>query len=582
MSAAATTAAPARMRISFRFSGSGRHAACLTHGPGGDLVPELWTFGARDRQETLPSAETVRTQPTATGDGRVLLLRAMDGHHVLGLAARDGGRWAERTLAPIPAAGLRLLPSAAGAVHPLGLAVRTTASGLTTLLRVTDRPLGLAPIMDLPGRFTTCSWLDESGTLLAGNLAVDGAVTPIVADLARRTWTAIAGEGSQLVLARAGHALVTCREDGAPWLAWGRPGETLPLPRPGRLEALDGAVLPVAVDPEGRRIALRVQRGARGTLAIYTPAADRVREVPTPPGVLHPAASWSRGGLRVACSTPSLPSGVITVDPDRPDPIRVSGGEAAAGDAHLETFPGPEGAIEAVVYGDWRSDAPLLLALHGGPESAWDLSFDPVCQAIAATGITIVAPNQRGSVGYGDAHRDALRGAWGVPDLADIRHLVRLLTRRRPPGAPAPMLYGVSYGAYLALLAAAADPGLWSRCAVIAPFLSGPRLHAEAAEQVRALIERLGGQVEHHDDLGPRDLYRLAPRITAPLLIVHGDRDPVIPVGQSRLLCERLDAARVTYLEISGGGHFPPGETGRERVIDRLTGFLTADPEERG
>jgi dipeptidyl aminopeptidase/acylaminoacyl peptidase len=140
------------------------------------------------------------------------------------------------------------------------------------------------------------------------------------------------------------------------------------------------------------------------------------------------------------------------------------------------------------------------------------------------------------------------------------------------------VLYGTSYGAYLGLLAAAADPGLWSRCAAVAPFVSGPSLHRDGSPAVRALIERLGGLADVDDELGPRDLALLSGRITARLLIVHGGGDEVIPVTQSRLLREHLRRAgrEPEYAEPPAAGHDPLHGERAPELTDRLVRFLTA------
>ncbi|HEY1178021.1 MAG TPA: prolyl oligopeptidase family serine peptidase, partial [Phytomonospora sp.] len=163
-------------------------------------------------------------------------------------------------------------------------------------------------------------------------------------------------------------------------------------------------------------------------------------------------------------------------------------------------------------------------------------------------------------------------------DIDDVLHLGRLLAADRG-GRPAAIL-GTSYGAFLALLAAAAEPGGWTRCAVLAPFLSAERLYAGAAAPVRAMIDRLKGRDPIADDLGPRDLDVLADRVAVPVFCAHGARDDVIPAAHSRRLVERLlgsgrlRAADVRYREPADAGHDPLGGSGGPALTGELVAFL--------
>jgi dipeptidyl aminopeptidase/acylaminoacyl peptidase len=245
---------------------------------------------------------------------------------------------------------------------------------------------------------------------------------------------------------------------------------------------------------------------------------------------------------------------------------------------------GPAGPVEAVVYGGdtWLSAPHLVIALHGGPADAWRLEFDPTLQRLAAEGLAVLAPNQRGSTGYGAEHALSIQGAWGGPDLTDVLALLDGVAGQRAAlGLEPPGLFGVSYGAFLALLAAAHAPaGQLARCAVVAPFLSGARLSAEAAPAVRALTARLGGADPIDDARGPRDVLRLAHRLRAPLLLVHGDRDEVVPVGQSRALRQellrlgRVEGADFRYVEAAGGGHELLAEVGAAVLHELVATFL--------
>ncbi|MEV0589878.1 alpha/beta hydrolase family protein [Nonomuraea cavernae] len=561
--------AAALNRISFSFAADGSHAACLTRQGDGPLRVERWSFSGRTPlRETLSGEQSIWTQLLTLTDGRILFTRPGRDHNRL-MLAEDG--LAERTLLTVACPAVRLIASP----DPRLLAVAVgTAGERSTIWRVPGDGSSLETVAELPGVLTGGHPLDTGGAL-GFNQRLGDTVRPVVVDLHSGGVMPLPGTSPGQ------HLLLSAPSSGRQILA-GTVGQRLRLGHadagslsfPGVLDTIDGSVAPMAADPTGEDVALRVNRGACSQLMVYTPRMERIRQVPIPPGVIGHGCAWGAQGLRFPFSAPAQPGGIATVDPatGRWD-LAADDAPGWAG-ARVEQFAGPGGPIEAVVYGDPRRARRLLISLHGGPEAATQLGFDPLMQAVAGAGIAIVAPNYRGSIGYGSAHQRALLGAWGGPDLADIRHLARRLAR---PGQ-ALLVHGTSYGAYLALLAACADPDLWSGCVAVSPFLSGPRLYAEGSPGVRALLDRLGGRTVIDDDLGPRDVARLCERITARLLIVHARNDEVIPVSQSRELRARLLSAGrhegrdFTYLESPTGGH----DLISGHIVDALLRFLLA------
>ncbi|MGW1295308.1 alpha/beta hydrolase family protein [Streptomyces sp. NPDC002533] len=654
-------------RISFRFSARSRFAACLVATADGALAPGWWDLdgtpapGWRDLDGTrtpyaggMPHyregtpAETTATQVLPTEDGGLLRLRstAGSGRHLLLLSrpAPAGTMTAEPTttgpqvphliqdLSPsedlaVGARGLRLVPG--GPHGTLALAVETAHDGRTRVWRVRSTPLRLSDPVTLPGRVTALLPLDGTGHRYATDLEGPDGYRPVSLDLHDGRWHALPSPANGrihrlLLSAPASGLLLTASDpgDGRLRIAHATLGDRPRLDFPDRLNSLDGAVLPLAADPAGERVALRVSRGAQARLFLYDVGADRSRPASLPPGAFHPVAGWSEGGLRVVYATPDRPADLVTVPDTATHPVSYDAMRPASHDAthpashdasssalgapsstlgtpsntpdpsgtrHAPTewFATPSGRFEAVRLGDWRTAPTVVVALHGGPEDHWTLGHDPVLARLSEAGAAVVAPNQRGSTGYGRAHAEAIHGAWGVPDLADIRSLVRTLTEQRPPDAEPPVLLGISYGGFLALLAVCADPYAWARCAVIAPFLSARGLRERSSPAVRALIDRHGLGEPPDDDLGPRDVERLAHRIRVPLLALHGTDDPVVPVDETRRLRRSLAGAggpgRVShdFLDIAGAGHHPLQERGGAELTDRLVSFLTARVPDR-
>lgn len=567
-------------RLNPRFSPSGDRAACLVNDDSGVLRVEAWPLAGGSPPRTLSTAgaETIHSQPVPAEDGRVVVVRTGAGAHDVAVLGADGERTVERHLGTFDCRGLRAVPSQDRSA--LAWLVAYHASDRTTIHRIDRNAARIDDVLAMPGRIFGEDWLSEERAVLAANHVCAGQRGIVALDLGAGTVTPLlSGAALLLTSPRRGAALVAVTAPEGIRLAWSSPAGA-DLRYADVLRNLTGEVLPLAVDPDGERLALRLTTGARTRLFVHDIAGDVVTEVPVPPGVIRSAA-WSTAGLRAWFTGPTCPSTVVTIDPRRGVAVGTRNREGWH-DARLERFAGAAGPMEAVVYGDWRRSPHLLVALHGGPETHWDLGFSPTFQRFAGAGISIVAVNQRGSTGYGAAYRDAIRDAWGGPDLADLRRLVRTLVRGRAAGAPRPMLYGVSYGAHLALVAAAADPGLWSRCVAVAPFLSRSRLSVDGPPPVRALLRRTGGDLDFVDDLGRRDLQELYPRITAPVLVVHGERDDVIPVAHSRALAEQARALGRTatafrYREVLGAGHNPLDDGAADGVFAEVTDFLLAE-----
>lgn len=628
--------APVLTRENFRFSPGGTAGACIAGDGQGGLHVEGWSFaGPSPRWWPLPltGAVTRRMQPIPLDDGRVLLCRkgvrggAPEGdgsgvHEIVRLEQIAGcaetGRDAlnsitgERVLGVIESdelVVLRLLPGPgadprSGSRTPNGsgrtpphdvVAIGVDTRVCSTIWRFAADPPHLERLAEIPGALLGGAWLDSTGRFLGvDRVDGDGRAKAVAVDLRDGSWAPLLsvseGSNDRLLASHplSGLLLVSTDASGAERLGWGRLGTDQPvrfseaLHRPGHPIAY-----PLTFDQDGQHVLLHVDEGARSGLRVYTPAEDQLAPVEIPAGRVHGLAYWAGDVLRVPFSTPCQPAGVATLPIGDAPRWSVAGSVAAPADppwteAHIEQLDGPAGPIEAIVYGgtSWRTSSRLLLALHGGPVDAWCYTFDPLFQRLVAAGVAVVAPNQRGSSGYGDAHTRAIRGAWGGPDLDDVCCIARALyTERRALGAPRLMLLGESYGAFLALLATSFEADLWSRCVALAPFLSGPRLYEEAPA-IRGLIEQLAGGEELHDDLGPRDVLRVCHALRAKLLIVHGERDEMIPVTQSRALRQRLltvgrrEGVDFEYLEVPNGGHDLSTGAHTDALHARIVRFL--------
>ncbi|MGH3688293.1 MAG: alpha/beta hydrolase family protein [Pseudonocardiaceae bacterium] len=581
------SAPPVLDRGNFWFSPSGRRLACLVGLGESRFWAEAWNLDSPPTWRPIAgdTGETGYTQPLALDDGRVLLARPVNGQHRVVLCPVEGPR---QTLETVNALGLRLIVSRTP--DALAFAVITRPDYQCELWRVRDEEPALTMVARLPGLVPSNEWLDASGRTLGFSCLAEGEIRPLMVDTVTGVITAIPGLAvgmRPLLHAPASGLLVVgrLREFG-----WTRYGHDEPVVFPAALRFDRGnEAWPLAADPAGQRLLLLVEESTRSRLVIYYPFTDRVEALDTPVGVVGRVAQWRvepdgtdivhfpfSGPARSAGLAELVVGGGCTVYGSVP----VGNGGTAP---HTELFPGPAGPIEAVVWGSWRRGQDVLIALHGGPVGNWRLDHDPELQRLADAGLAIIAPNVRGG-GDGPRDPDTGRGAWGGPDLADLRHLARAVVR--VTGTPLRVL-GRSYGAYLALLAVGADPRLWSHCAALAPFVSAASLHAEAGPRVRALIERLDGLAGIDDELGPRDSRMFAARSTAQLFLAHGSADAVIPITQFHALREHLIQHRTLpgpdpiLLEVDGADHdladydFTSQVRAAPDVSERLFDFLT-------
>ncbi len=93
---------------------------------------------------------------------------------------------------------------------------------------------------------------------------------------------------------------------------------------------------------------------------------------------------------------------------------------------------------------------PLVVLVHGGPAGEWSNHFDALTQLLAARGYTVVQPNIRGSIGYGQKFLESNRGDWGGGDFKDVMAGVDDLIARKIADSNRIAIGGWSYGGYMA------------------------------------------------------------------------------------------------------------------------------------
>ncbi|MGQ0777462.1 MAG: alpha/beta hydrolase family protein, partial [Pseudonocardiales bacterium] len=420
-----TTAPVISDRSNFTFSGNGRYGVCLkTHDE--NLTLESWTLTAKQtRCHSLTNLTISRkTQALPLDDGQIVLLhpgkRSAALRHELALVQPAGGSFSLRWLGSIPTLwGSYLLPSPNS--DQLGFVVTFDGLEYSTIWRLPASAGPAESMMQVPGFLTGGVWLDGQARVLGINQTVEGArCRGITVDLRKgswkRVWSASDTSSDQILFysPRSKLVIVSSTVSGQQRLGWARLGDPT-VHFPEILHRAGYVRQALALDDRGERLLIHEVTGATSRLLIHTPAADRLEVLPCPPGRVSAPASWVGDVIRFRFSTPSHIPELATVRLGPEPGWSVSGGheldiQPGGPPAELITLEGRAGPIEAIVYGGrgWRECEHLVVALHGGPLSAWRFEFNPLFHCLSAHGVAVVAPNYRGSIGYGQEHLRAV------------------------------------------------------------------------------------------------------------------------------------------------------------------------------
>ncbi len=200
----------------------------------------------------------------------------------------------------------------------------------------------------------------------------------------------------------------------------------------------------------------------------------------------------------------------------------------------------PEG-VEAA----GQARPPVVVFIHGGPESQSVLSFNPVVQRLVEEGYAVVVPNVRGSTGYGKRYAgldDTTRRLESVADLAAIHDW--LPSQGLNAGSAA--LMGGSYGGYMVLAGCAFQPELWAAGVDIVGISDLVTFLENTSDYRRSHREREYGSLSTDREFLERaSPLRSVDHIRAPLFVIHGANDPRVPLSEAEQLVASLSARGV-------------------------------------
>ncbi len=306
--------------------------------------------------------------------------------------------------------------------------------------------------------------------------------------------------------------------------------------------------------PDGRRLACVLNEGPTAALSVLdlengTEAVYRVG-----PGI-HSRPSFTPDGARLlfVFDSPHDPADLWSLDlrdgalarltHSLPPELR----DAPLVAPELVHYPAPDGRmVPALLYRPpgVAGPAPAVLLIHGGPNWISRVTWDPVVQHMVSRGWVVLAPNYRGSIGYGREWQLANRFDLGGADADDVAAGADYLIRRGLADPSRIAVTGRSYGGYLTMVCLTRFPQQWVAGSAVVPFLNWFTGHANSREDLQHWdLENFGHPERDRELYYERSPYFFLDRVQAAVQLIAGAHDPRCPASESVQACEALRAA---------------------------------------
>ncbi|MBT1062508.1 S9 family peptidase [Bowmanella sp. Y26] len=220
---------------------------------------------------------------------------------------------------------------------------------------------------------------------------------------------------------------------------------------------------------------------------------------------------------------------------------------------------------------------PAIILPHGGPMARDYGGFDWLTEFLANRGYLVLQPNFRGSSGYGFDFEQASVQGWGKEMQRDLQDAADWLVAQKLALPERICLVGASYGGYAALMGVATQGDTFKCAASINGVTDLTMILRESRRYTnnKVVKKQLG---ENTKQLRATSPLHLAENIKAPVLLLHGEADRVVPVKHSREMAEELQDLKknVRYVELPKGNHYLEIEENRLTVLRELEGFLNS------
>ncbi len=344
----------------------------------------------------------------------------------------------------------------------------------------------------------------------------------------------------------------------------GRPGPVRIVAERPNAEG-EGALL----SHDGRRAVLFWNVAGRSEIDILDTATGQVTRGPALPFDVAGGADLSRDGrlLAVSGSGAARPTDIYTIDLATTEIVQRT--RSAHDGVDLARLVRPElvfyAGHDGVPLPGWlyrpagaSGPGPVVFSYHGGPEGQARPTMSDVTQALVARGISVFAPNVRGSSGFGTRFVNLDNGPLRANGVRDIEATTRALVERGIADPERVGIMGGSYGGYMVMAGVTRYPDMFAAGANLFGVVNFETFFANTEPWMAAI-----STVEYGDPATQPEMLRaLSPihrldRIRTPLIVLHGANDTNVPVIEAEQIVANLRGhdIPVEYILFPNEGH---------------------------
>jgi dipeptidyl aminopeptidase/acylaminoacyl peptidase len=305
------------------------------------------------------------------------------------------------------------------------------------------------------------------------------------------------------------------------------------------------------MSPDGRYAGVIYNEEGYGRLHLWDLAVMKELPVPQMDGIVSGVEFAADGSCVIAFSSPTKAPNLWTWDWRKPELKQISHTIYAGIDpamfrdpelVKIKSYDGLE--MPAFLYlppGYTKGEpVPFVIDIHGGPEAQFRPYFIRNFQYMMLNGYGVLAPNVRGSSGYGKDYQSLDNYKLRMNSVKDAGAWARWLIDEGYTTQDMLGVRGGSYGGFMVLACITEFPDLFAAAIDIVGIANFQTFLENTKPYRRALREAEYGPLTDPDFLASVSPIYKVDRIRTPLLVVHGENDPRVPVGEARQIAEAI------------------------------------------